>query len=131
MKVSDLTVTVIITNKEKLTSITDNIIKLANLAKDNPNLIPEDLENICANITKDFKGLLKPKIKPEPLTQCTGCIDKLEGILYEILYCEDCDPSYKKGVELSINKLIKLRDDETLKQINQKRGGEWTKIQEN
>lgn len=114
MKVSDLTVTLIITNKEKLTSITENIIKLANLAKDNP-----EAENICANITKDFKGLLKPKIKPEPLTQCTGCIDKLEGILYEILYCEDCDPSYKKGVELSINKLIKHRDDETLKQTNQ------------
>lgn len=52
MKVDELTVKFKITNKDKLSNITDNIIKLAGLAKDSP-----EAENICSDIIKNFDGL--------------------------------------------------------------------------
>lgn len=107
MKVTDLTVEIKIINKEKLKSISSNIIELAKLAKDNDS---ERAEIICNDIIKCFKDLYQPI---QTRNRCIGCLDKLEGIFEESLAEMREDENYKNydGVNDALDKLIKFRSN--------------------
>ena len=103
MKLGELTVEIKITNKDKLNAITKNIIKLAELAKDNPGQ-----GRICNDIIKCFKDLYEPE---HVRNKCTGCLDRLEGIFEEMLL-EKKNTTCSVGIYKALNKLRKLRSQE-------------------